>query len=241
MTLSLPPQPFRSIKSTILIAMADTLIADMLLQWLSVYALNPIGVHNDGSMLLEKIKEQPPDCLFIDSELPLLDGFELARKLAQAQLNTRIIIYASKKDPDYLRDFLLHSQQNIKGFIHKGCGLKELEICLQEVLAGRTYLSTRINEYLNSTEIDSSETKKIKDKLACLTAKEKQVLMWLSKGLTEKEVAAAMHISINTVKTYKQRIIEKMELTTQQRVSYIATLYKKEIEYNLLQLGREGW
>ena len=207
---------------TMIIAMPDLMYGEMISEWQFNCNFRSLAVMDNGVEILKRIQSLKPDFLFVDSEMPDFNGFELAEKLKQLSLSTKIILYASKRFPDYLTKFLDGSNQKIRGFIHKGCGVEELERCLIEVIAGRKYLSNCIGEYLN--QIDSKATHKdINLKLfSSLGNREKQVWQFLTEGKTEKEIAEKMSIGIATVKTYKKRIKVRLELNGKGKLTYIA-------------------
>ena len=207
---------------TMIIAMPDLMYGEMISEWQFNCNFRSLAVMDNGVEILKRIQSLKPDFLFVDSEMPDFNGFELAEKLKQLSLSTKIILYASKRFPDYLTKFLDGSNQKIRGFIHKGCGVEELERCLIEVFAGRKYLSNCIGEYLN--QIDSKATHKdINLKLfSSLGNREKQVWQFLTEGKTEKEIAEKMSIGIATVKTYKKRIKVRLELNGKGKLTYIA-------------------
>jgi DNA-binding NarL/FixJ family response regulator len=121
-----------------------------------------------------------------------------------------------------LTKFLDGSNHRIRGFIHKGCGVEELERCLIEVFAGRKYLSNCIGEYLNETDSKVSQNDIDVELYSQLGNREREVWQFLTKGKTEREIGLEMSISIATVKTYKKRIKEKLDLTGKGKLTYIA-------------------
>jgi two-component system, NarL family, response regulator NreC len=207
---------------TMIIAMPDLMCGEMISEWQFNCNFRSLAVMDNGREILKRVQSLKPDFLFVDTEMPNFNGFEFAEKLKSQSLSTKIILYASKRFPDYLTKFLDGSNHRIRGFIHKGCGVEELERCLIEVFAGGKYLSNCIGEYLNEVDIKVSQNDIDVKLYSQLGNREREVWQYLTKGKTEREIGLKMSISIATVKTYKKRIKEKLDLTGKGKLTYIA-------------------
>jgi two-component system, NarL family, invasion response regulator UvrY len=139
-------------------------------------------------------------------------------------------MYASKRIPDYLSKFMDNSNNTIRGFIHIGCGVEELERCMIEVFAGKKYMSGCVSEYLNEMEELPMEEKQVKAELEKLSQRQKNVLLLIAKGKTETEIADKLSVGVNTVRTYKTRITENLNLVyKKEKLSYWASSMKAYI------------
>ena len=207
---------------TLVIAMPDLLLAEMISEWQFNCNFRNLAVIEDGKDILRKLQNLKPDFLLIDSELPLFKGFDLAEKLKSLSITTKIIIYASKLIPDYLQKYLSGTNQFIQGFIHKGCGIIELECCLNEVFSGKKYLSNSLSKYMNETVQHSVENMMIFEKISSLAHRERDVWDLMTKGRTEKQIGESLCIGIATVKTYKKCIKEKLDFVGRGKLTYLA-------------------
>ena len=215
---------------SLVVAVPDRMFAEMISEWQFNCNFRSLAIIDNGSQIISSLRNLNPDFLFIDSELPHFNGFELAEKLKNLNFSTKIIMYASKRIPDYLSKFMDGSNQTIRGFIHTGCGVEELERCMIDVFAGKKYMSGCVSEYLNKMEELPMEEKQIKIELEKLSKKEKDVLVLIAKGKTETEIADKLSVSINTIRTYKYRITEKLNLINKnQKLSYWASSMKAQI------------
>jgi DNA-binding NarL/FixJ family response regulator len=212
---------------SLVIALPDRMFAEMISEWQFNCSFRTLATLETGFQIISRIRTLNPDFLFIDSELPHFNGFELAEKLKIMNFSTKIIMYASKKTPDYLSKFMDGSNQIIRGFIHTGCGVDELERCMIEVFSGKKYMSSCLTEYLNEMEELPTEEKQIKIALGKLSKKEKDVLVLIAKGNSETEIAHKLSVGVNTIRTYKYRITEKLNLAnTKQKLTYWASSMK---------------
>ena len=208
---------------TLVIALPDLLYSEMISEWNFNCEFRTLAVFEDGKNIVSKILKLKPDFLLIDSELPYFNGFDLAEKLSFANLNVKIIMYASKRIPQYLQKYLENTTRIIYGFIHKGCGVDELEKCFSEVFAGKKYLSNCICNYLEDTDsLDIMNNVVNWDKLALLAKREKDVWELMTQGKTEKEISNLLFIGTATVKTYKKRIKEKFDFRGKGKLTYLA-------------------
>jgi len=109
--------------------------------------------------------------------------------------------------------FLDENNDTIIGFIHKGCGIDELECCLVEVFNNNKYLSTKITQYLKPQKDKKVSESNTLLRKTDLSKRELQVWHQMSDGKSNREIANALHIEVSTVKTHKVKIKEKLFLT----------------------------
>jgi DNA-binding NarL/FixJ family response regulator len=207
---------------SLIIAMPDLLSAEMIAERNSICNFQIKAIINDGFEVINKIQSLKPDFLFIDSELNNFNCSELTKKIKSLNLCTKVVIYTNKGLYDCFNEFLDSSNQTIKGFVHKGIGLKELDLCFKEVFSGKKYMSSNINSYLNQLHNASLSNTISNQKLLLLANREKSVWNLMSQGKTEKEIGELLFIGLATVKTYKKRIREKLDLSGKGKLTYLA-------------------
>ncbi|MFC0182717.1 DNA-binding response regulator, NarL/FixJ family, contains REC and HTH domains [Pseudarcicella hirudinis] len=207
-------------KCTLLIAFSDLLKAQLIVENISKSDFDITSIQTDGYFALLAIREKKPDIVFLDSELPKISGIEIAKTVQLEKMRSKVFFYASRFKQDYLSWFLAEENTNIYGFIHKGCDLKDLKNGLKEIWEGNKYLSTSISVYINNYETELSEDKKFKKQLVTLSKREREIMKLISKGKSQTEIADQLCIGISTVKEYKNRIAQKMDLKNKQRLAY---------------------
>ncbi|HUK99582.1 MAG TPA: response regulator transcription factor, partial [Nitrospirota bacterium] len=114
-------------------------------------------------------------------------------------------------------------------YLLKDCAFAELVSAIRQVAAGNTYLSPKIADvvvkgYLNKVSDSSLTTRTV------LTSREREILQLLAEGLSAKEIAAHLNLSIKTIETHRRNIMEKLEIHT------IAELTKYAIREGLVAL-----
>lgn len=207
---------------TLVVAMQDLLIAEMISEWHFSSNFRTLAILDNGHDIIKKINKLKPDFIIVDSELNRCQPLDLPTHLKELNLPTKIILYATKQNNKYLEYFLDENNDKILGFIHKGCGIDELERCLVEVFNNHKYLSTKISQYLNQKDSSDAIKNSVLLRKADLSKRELQVWHQMSDGKSNREIAKALHIEISTVKTHKVKIKEKLFLTQKDRLGYIA-------------------
>jgi DNA-binding NarL/FixJ family response regulator len=207
---------------TLVVAMPDKAFAEMISEWQFNCHFRTLAILEDCSSIVNRIQNLKPDFLFIDSEMPNFNGFELAERIKSLNLATKIIMYASKRISDCLSKFLDSSNQTIRGFIHKGCGIEEIERCMIDVFSGRKYLSPSVSNYMEEVENEKSNFIIDAKKLALLSKRKREVWNLLTEGKTESEIGDKLFIGIATVKTYKKEIKDTLGILGKGKLTHIA-------------------
>ncbi len=215
---------------TLIVAMPDMAFGEMISEWQFNCHFRPIAVLDTDSSIFNRIRGLKPDFIFIDAEISNCNGFELAEKIHRQNLHTRIIMYASSRVSEYLSKFLSPSNQNVQGFLHKGCGIQEIERCMIEVFAGRRYISSNINENLHFGEKSNQGDKLDYEKLNSLSNRQKDVWNLLAEGKTEQEIADTLFIGITTVKSHKKTIREVLGIIGKGKLIYLAITSKVKLK-----------
>lgn len=207
---------------TLVVAMHDLLLAEMISEWQFNCNFRNLAVIDDGKDILKKLQNLNPKFLLIDSELPNFKGFDLAEKLKSINQNTKVIIYASRHNSEYLKKYLDPSNKNIIAFIHTGCGVEEFEHCLVEVFGGRKYLSSCVSDYLSRVDTPGTNNIANSENVSLLANREREVWDLMTQGKTERQIGDFLCIGIATVKTYKKRIKDKLNFIGKGKLTYLA-------------------
>lgn len=207
---------------TLVVAMHDLLLAEMISEWQFNCNFRNLAVIDNGKDIIRKLQNLNPKFLLIDSELPNFKGFDLAEKLRSTNQNTKVIIYASRHNPEYLKKYLDPSNRNVIAFIHTGCGVEEFEHCLNEVFVGKKYLSSCVNDYLSSVDMAVFKNDVSSEKVSSLASREREVWDLMTQGKTERQIGNLLCIGVATVKTYKKRIKEKFDFIGKGKLTYLA-------------------
>lgn len=178
----------------------------------------------DGRAALERIQALGPDVAIVDISMPELDGLRLATEVARLGLPVRIIVITVHCDQALIDRAL---QAGVAGYILKDTALEEIVEGIERVSQGKPYLSPALAGYL--IEQRRRAVRPPTDKMATLTASEKQVLRLIAEYKTSTEVGVALHISPRTVDTHRNNICNKLELRGKHALMKFAISHRNEL------------
>ncbi|MGC5004779.1 response regulator [Streptomyces sp. DT203] len=187
-----------------------------------------VGEAEDGRAAIRSAQELKPDVVVMDIRMPLLDGIEATRRLAgpDSPNPAKILIVTTFNVDEYVYEAL---RAGASGFLLKDAPPPELINAVRTVARGESLLAPavtrtligRFAERLRPTTVPTSPER---DRLKVLTPREYEVLLLISKGLSNAEIAAQLVISAETVKTYVSRILTKLDL--RDRVQAVVLAYR---------------
>lgn len=148
-----------------------------------------------------------PDYQFIllDLSMPGLDGFAFLRALERRELPIPVIIVSSSEEPDTIHA-CIHA--GAVGYIPKSYDTQQMAAAITRILDGEIYLPETLIQMTSHT--DAEATRQRCEHIG-ITHKTYQVLGWLAKGKTNKEIAEELHVSVHTVKAHLARLYERLQ------------------------------
>jgi two-component system response regulator NreC len=164
-----------------------------------------IGEVEDGAQALKALKENPPDVLVLDLTMPGTDGFEVLARAKQIVTGLKIIVLTMHADAEYVARAV---REGADGYLLKDSAVTDLVAGIEAVREGRAYFTPRIQREL--TEI--LRAKPEPSPLEVLTEREREVLKCVAEGLSTKEIAGRLDISVRTVETHRANVMRKLDL-----------------------------
>jgi two-component system response regulator NreC len=185
-----------------------------------------IAVAENGRIAVTLAQDLRPDVVIIDITMPDLNGIEATHQIIAQCPKTKVIALSMHTDRRYVTGAL---QAGASGYLTKSCSFDELVSAIQIVAANKKYLSPEISGIVIEESMSSSPTS---DSLvsSILTMREREVLQLLAEGKTVKQTADHLYLSIKTVHTHRQKIMEKLDIHS------IAELTKFAIREGLISL-----
>ncbi len=179
-----------------------------------------VGEANDGLEAFVKAQELKPDLILMDVQMPGMDGIEAVRQVKQVMPETIIVMLTVRSDDDMLFEALKNGAQ---GYLLKEIRSQELLEMLRAALRGEAAISpTLAGKVLSEFRRLSKGGIVANEDDNELTEREQQVLVQASNGATDKEIAAALSISLNTVKTHIRNILAKLHVSTRREAAKVA-------------------
>ena len=187
-----------------------------------------VGQAEDGRAGILRAEELRPDVVVMDIRMPLLDGIEATRHLAgpDSPSPAKILIVTTFNVDEYVYDAL---RAGASGFILKDAPPPELINAVRTVARGESLLApavtrTLIGRFAERIRPTATPHSPEHERLELLTPREHEVLLLISKGLSNAEIATELVLSPETVKTYVSRILTKLDL--RDRVQAVVLAYQ---------------
>ncbi|MER6075133.1 response regulator transcription factor [Streptomyces sp. NPDC001817] len=187
-----------------------------------------VGEAVDGREAIRSTQELKPDVVVMDIRMPLLDGIEATRRLAgpDSVSPARILVVTTFNVDEYVYEAL---RAGASGFLLKDAPPPELINAVRVVARGESLLApavtrTLIGRFAERVRPSAAPASRERERLKVLTAREHEVLLLISKGLSNAEIATELVISHETVKTYVSRILTKLDL--RDRVQAVVLAYR---------------
>ncbi|MDO7906838.1 response regulator transcription factor [Paenibacillus sp. JX-17] len=176
------------------------------------HEITVIGDAADGDEAIAKAQELKPDVVLMDFSMPPgKDGLTATTELKKLMPDVAILILTMHDDEEYLFRAI---QAGASGYILKSAPHQELISAIQSVAEGSAYLHPTATKRLMSEYLDKVKQEGASGPYELLSEREKEILGWVAKGYSNKEIAEHLIISVKTVETHKSNLMEKLQLKT---------------------------
>jgi len=176
---------------------------------------------SNGAEALTMLKNEALDIALLDISMPGLNGVEVLKQAQALNIKTPILILSMQPEEQYALRVL---KAGAHGFLNKESALEDLIAAVNKVLSGKKYISETIADIL----IETTNKKEVVNQHDLLSDREMEVLHLLGHGKTITQIADQIHLSVNTISTYRSRIMEKLHLSSN------AAIIKYAIENDLV-------
>lgn len=189
--------------------------------------LEVVGEASDGRQAVELVTQHAPDLAILDIGMPNLNGIEATRQIRATVPKTKVIALSMHAGAQYVSRML---EAGASGYVLKDSAYEELVQAIKAVVSGNVYLGKGIagvvvDDYVRrigaTPEIEATK----------LTAREREIAQLIAEGRSTKEIAGQLHVSVKTVETHRQHIMEKLNIDS------IAELTKYAVREGLTELG----
>jgi two-component system response regulator NreC len=188
----------------ILLADDHTIVRQGLKLILSAHSdLEVVGEAANGREAVELAEKLRPDIVLMDVQMPELNGIDATKKMVAANPRIRILVLSMHKESVYVREIL---KAGARGYILKDAIDTELLNAVRSVARGDGYISPAVSSALNDKVKDPTNP------VDMLSPREREVLLLIADGKTNKEIATRLNLSVYTVDSHRGRIMEKLNL-----------------------------
>ncbi|HEX2949655.1 MAG TPA: response regulator transcription factor [Armatimonadota bacterium] len=185
-----------------------------------------VGEADNGRSALSTITELTPDLVIMDIGMPEMNGIDATRHVLSSLPETKIIVLSMHAEQQFVQDVM---KAGAMGYLLKDSAYEELVTAIRSILAGEFYMSQKIanmvmRDYVRHLSDDNQS------RSATLSTREREIWKLLAEGLTSTAIATELHISVRTVETHRQNIMEKLQLKS------LADLIKLAIREGVVSL-----
>lgn len=186
-----------------------------------------IGEAGDGEEAVRKAKELEPDLVLMDIDMPRMDGLAAAELLRKENPRIKVLILSMHTQTDFVMRIL---KSGARGYILKAAPPAELIKAIESVHAGESFFSpdvarAALNQYVRGAGEGPHP--------AQISNREREVLIAIAEGLSNKEIAVRLGVGVRTVETHRERIMRKLDIHS------VAGLTRFAIQKGLITLQKD--
>jgi two-component system, NarL family, response regulator NreC len=167
-----------------------------------------IGEAENGLDAIKLAQELLPDVVIMDIVMPDMNGVEATRHISADPSNAKIIGLSMHEDGRFAAEML---KAGASGFLLKECAFEELVDAINTVRANGIYLSSKIKESMLKDYVGFLSKKNLSG-FSVLSAREQEVLKCIAEGKSTREIASHLGVSVKTIETHRQNIMEKLDI-----------------------------
>jgi len=165
---------------------------------------------DNGREAVEKARQLAPDVVILDIAMPQLNGLDATRGIRQAAPQAEILILTMYESHQVIREVLA---AGARGYLLKSDAGRELVSAVEALSRHKPFFTSRVAEMVLDGYLKQDEALEAPPSLGQdLTAREREVVQLLAEGRTNKEVAAALGISVKTAETHRNHVMQKLRL-----------------------------
>jgi DNA-binding NarL/FixJ family response regulator len=160
-----------------------------------------MGHASNASSCIAFLKQQQPDILFMDINLPDKSGIELCKEVKEKYPSIFILGLSTFNQESFIGKMM---ENGASGYVLKNAGKEELLEAIETVMKGKLFLS-----------IDAAQLMRLahdKPDMPIVTRREKEVLGLIAEGCTNAEIAQRLFVSVNTIDTHRKNLLEKFNV-----------------------------
>jgi DNA-binding NarL/FixJ family response regulator len=175
-----------------------------------------VGQSGDGEEGIELCKQLRPDLVMLDINLPGMSGMDALPIIKKYAPGTKILAVSLHTQPVYVKKMM---QNGASGYVTKNSSREEMINALLEISAGKKYICGEIKNILAHNMCTENNKQ---SNISLLSLREMEMIDFVRQGLSSKEIAAKVNISVKTVEVHRYNILRKLSLrNSAELVNYI--------------------
>lgn len=165
---------------------------------------------SDGREAVTRTRELKPDVVILDLGMPRLNGLEATRQIVHHNQNQRVLVLTIT-DSEQMIDEVLKA--GARGFVLKSDAAKDVVAAVEALHRDRTFFNSRVGDMVLRQFLNGNDKPFKQDSgLNPLTPREREIVQLLAEGMSTKEVAVALNLSVKTAETHRSNLMRKLNL-----------------------------
>jgi len=170
-------------------------------------SLEIVGEARDGRRVVDLVKQLKPDVVLMDVSMPDMNGFDATRRVHEFDEKVKVLMLTMHDEEELVARCL---EAGAAGYIMKDAPASQLLYAIETVHKGERYLSPNVlKKVVDGYVKNSNRPQTSYDRL---TAREREILKLLAEGLTVKEIAVRLNLSVKTVEVHKHNLMKKIDV-----------------------------
>jgi DNA-binding NarL/FixJ family response regulator len=166
-----------------------------------------VGTVKDGLTLVTEAQCLKPDAILMDIAMPLLNGMEAARQLHKSVPQSKLIFVTMHTDRTFVTEAF---RAGASGYLLKQSAGSELVFAIREVLKGHQYVTPMVTKGVLHAVLTARSQHQPRVSSGALTMRQREILQLVAEGLSLRDIAQRLNISIKTVEYHKSRLMERL-------------------------------
>ena len=189
--------------------------------------LEIVGEAADGREAVHRARELQPDIVLMDINMPHMNGLAVTELLRREMPRVKVLVLSTHSNPDYVLRII---QSGAQGYVLKDATPEELVRAVEIVNRGEAYFSSDVarvalNQFVRGSGDGPSASQ--------LTHREREVLVQIAEGRSNKEIATHLGVGVRTIETHRERIMRKLDIHS------VAGLTRFAVAKGLVSAGNE--
>ena len=184
-----------------------------------IKGINVTGEVNCGEDAIKWCRNQSVDVVLMDMNMPGIGGLEATRKILRYSPDIKVImltIYTENPLPAKVM------QAGAAGYLSKGAAPKDMVNAIRLVMSGQRYIASDIAQQMALSQI---EPDKSASPFGCLSERELQIMLMITKGQKVNEISEQLNLSPKTVNSYRYRMFSKLNINGDVELTHLAIRY----------------
>ncbi len=166
-------------------------------------SIDIVAEAENGLECLDFVSVYQPDVVFLDINMPEMDGIECLKHIREKHPQTKVIALTQYDEKRFVKQML---KFGANGYVLKSTSRKEMLTAIHRVMSGKTYLAEEAESQMLGLEVENEPNKLFPQ----LSEREKQIIKLLCNEFSTKQIAEEIHLSTHTVESHRSNIFKKL-------------------------------